>query len=409
MKTIIVMSEVFKINDESICQSCAKVPSEGQSLQCFTCKGVFHAICENTNNESKLGKNTLVKQFLAVSTKENFKFFCNKCLTELEINMAQSSTDKINALEKKYGNMETRLHKIMELLSKEEVTNNKPINSIHTTSNIWLNKEELEKIKAPPAKSMLVVKKADNHENQSVVESAIMSNNIPVVESYQKKSGDLMIICESENARNELKHLVTTSNGNIVISTPREIRHSITIVGLPKAYEKEEIIKMLAMQNGYIKKLTVNNNIEEHIKIHAIKPLRNNPSLFQVFGDVSSFLRDTFRHFFDKVTLGLSSCKIYDRLNVKRCYNCQTFGHYARDCPTKTVHVCGKCSENHQTKDCESLVEKCVNCVRNNMAQTQHQASSHLCPLLVNEQNLLKKKFNDRNLNSTSNRTIPPT
>ena len=408
------MSEVFKVNDKSICQSCSNVPAQGESLQCFTCKVFFHLICENTVNENKLGNNTLVKQFQAQSTKENFKFFCNKCLTELEISMAKASTDKINTLEKKYETMETKLDTIIEHLSNEKtsskISTRKP--SGPNISSLWLDKDKLAKVKAPPAKSVLVVKKAENLEkcvaNQNVVQSVIMNNNIPVVESFQNKSGDLMIVCESEDKRDELKGIVSRSDEDIVINTPRQIRHSITIVGLPKAYEKEEVMKMLTMQNGYIKQFAVNNVLEDHITINAIKPLKNNASLFQVFGNVSTVLREGFHHFFDKVTLGLSSCKVYDQQNVKRCYNCQNFGHYARDCPTKDVHVCGKCSENHLTSECESFARKCINCVRNHIVEVQHPAFSHQCPSLVKQQNLMKKRFGDRYLNSTRNHTVLP-
>ena len=138
--------------------------------------------------------------------------------------------------------MEAKLDKLVEILSNQEATSNTNTRKTTriTTSSIWCDKDKLEKIKAPPTKSVLVVKKAYDHEkcveNQSVVEAAIMNNNIPVVESFQNKAGDLMIVCESEDTRSELKNI------------------------------------------------------------------------------------------------------------------CQNIGHYARDCPTKTVHVCGNCSEIHSTK-----------------------------------------------------------
>ena len=402
------MSETYKVGDDSTCPSCTHLVAHGESVQCFICKSLFHAICESTNNDTKLGTNTLIKTFLAPSTKDNFKFFCNKCLTNLERNMVETQTDKINSLESKFVNLESTLEEIKKLLStKKEISVSTQDNS--PVSSIWLDKEKLETIKAPAPKALLVVKKANDDEksveNQRAIETAIMNNNIPVVESYQNKSGDLMIVCETENSRDELKNIVATNNEDIIVNTPREIRHGVTIVGLPKEYKKEEIINMLVMQNGYIKKFAISNNIEDHIKIHAIRPLKNNASCFQVFGDVSSVLREGFCHFKDKVTLGLSSCKVYDRYNVKRCYNCQKFGHYAKDCTNE--YVCGKCSENHLTKDCVSAVLKCSNCVQNNMDTTEHAASSQQCPSLIKRQNMLKKKLNVH-LNWNRSRAITP-
>ena len=84
---------------------------------------------------------------------------------------------------------------------------------------------------------------------------------------------------------------------------------------------------------------------------------------------------------------------------MKRCNNCQKFGHYAKDCPTQDVNICGKCTGNHRTSDCDSLVQKCANCARNNMEDVNHQTTSYKCPSLIKQQALLKKKINGGNLN----------
>ena len=403
------MSVLFKVGDDSACPSCKMTPSQGECVQCFTCKSMFHTICEKTNNDTKLGTNTLVKLFLSASTKGNFKFFCDICLTNLERNMVESQTDKINSLESKFVNMEDTLEEIKKLLtSKRETSVSTQKNT--PASSIWFNKEKLETIKVPPPTSVLVLKKVDNEEkrveNQNAIETAIMDNNITVVESYQNKAGDLTIVCESADTRDELRRIVTLGNEEIVVNTPREIRHSITIVGLPKEYQEEEIMNMLVKQNGYIKKFAVSNNIKDHIKVHVVKPLKNNPSCFQIFCDVSAVLREGFHHYNEKVTLGLMSCKIYDRYNVKRCFNCQKFGHYIKDCPTKDEPICGKCSENHPTKDCESESRKCINCVRKNGDNIQHSASSIQCPSLMKEHTRLKMMSQSR-LNSARHNAPP--
>ena len=58
----------------------------------------------------------MVKTFLAASTKSNFKFFCDGCLTEFERNLVETQDQKITALTKKVGDMETKLDEITKLL-----------------------------------------------------------------------------------------------------------------------------------------------------------------------------------------------------------------------------------------------------------------------------------------------------
>ena len=70
------------------------------------------------------------------------------------------------------------------------------------------------------------------------------------------------------------------------------------------------------------------NDLKDHIEIHDVKPTRAKPSVYQAFASVSEALRKGFSNYKDKVTIGLQTCKIYDRFHVKRCNNCQGLGHY---------------------------------------------------------------------------------
>ena len=136
---------------------------------------------------------------------------------------------------------------------------------------------------------------------------------------------------------------------------------------------------MLVMQNSDIKKFAENTNIEEHITIYAFACIKRDPECFQVFANVIAILREGFRNLKDKVTLGLTKCKVYDRY-VKRCNNCQKYGHYAKDCETPDEKVCGLGSEEHSTRDCESFARRCINCVREGNEEAHHHTSSHVCP-----------------------------
>ena len=61
-----------------------------------------------------------------------------------------------------------------------------------------------------------------------------------------------------------------------------------------------------------------------------------------------------------------------------RCYNCQRFGHTARDC--KKPSACAKCSESHATRDCTHTenIKKCVNC-----ASVDHHTYDKSCPKYI--------------------------
>ena len=79
------MAEKFKLDDHGKCPSCEKVSIQGQHVRCFTCRGFYHAVCDSAGQEEKVATKTTIANFLLQSTKKNFVFYCDGCLTRLEI------------------------------------------------------------------------------------------------------------------------------------------------------------------------------------------------------------------------------------------------------------------------------------------------------------------------------------
>ena len=344
--------------------------------------------------------------FLLSSTKSNFLFCCDKCLMNLEVSMAQFDSKRINVMETKMNNIDNQLKEITSMLksnpgSSTSITKQKQ--NVPPKDNFWFDSEKLATVKAPPTKAVLVISNTPdlqlNTENQNIVEKTVIDNQISLSETYKNKSGDLVLVCDSTEARDELKNLVHSAKEDILMNTPKVKLSYITIVGLSRDYSADEVNNLI-LQNDFIKKFSTVNKLEDHFKIHSVKPLNNIPSKYQVFASVSQTLREGIHRYKDKLVMGVSSCKVCDRTQTKRCYNCQMFGHYMANCPTPCVQNCGKCSDNHFTKDCTSNERKCINCIRSNIQHTPHSAFYHKCPSLIKFQELLKQSQEVDNLNS---------
>ena len=377
------MGENIKLDASGTCGLCQNISRPNEHVECYMCKGHFHVICPSVANENKVATKTTVTNFLLGSTKNNFLFFCDCCLTQMEIKKVETETNRVNVLEKKMEGVDTKLAEIMTLLNAQtRKTKDAP-----QRENLWNNKERLETVRAPEPKARLVISKESdavkNLETRTTIEKVLIENAISLAETHQNKVGDLVLTCESKAAREELKQLVQTANKDIVMSSPNIKQKSITIVGLPYEYTKDEVLKCIVTQNGFINQFATLNKIEDHIKIHVIKPLRNKPNTFQVFASVSPVLREGILHHKDKLIIGIVSCKIYDRQQLHRCNNCQHFGHFAKSCPTPNEPFCAKCSGNHRTDGCTSDDRKCINCVRKNEADVNHSVFYHGCPTTV--------------------------
>ena len=390
------MSEVIQIDDGSLCSACKTTPVAEQVVQCFVCKTNFHAVCDAGGNENQLGSKTMVKTFGSGSTKSNFKFFCDTCLTLYERNLVDTENQKITALTEKVGKLETKLDEITKLLkSSDREMSSLPKPAVKTC---WDDTEKLSQIKAPKPKPQLVIKKT-TEQNQNKIEEALIQNQVQVAESFTNTVGDLVVVCETAEECETVRNLVSTTSEETEVRTPKETRSSITIVGFPKEYTKEEIVQLLVLQNGFVKGFANQNNIDEHIEIFSVRPLKNKEDCYQAFASVSHTLREGFKHFKNKITIGFANCRVYDRYHVKRCNICQHFGHYARECPTPVEYACGKCSGDHHTNDCDNEESKCVNCVRVGHEKCDHAAFDYKCPTLKKQQEVEKKKQLSKSLN----------
>ena len=208
-----------------------------------------------------------------------------------------------------------------------------------------------------------------------------------------------MVICDSEESRNTLKDQVHKSNSNIEMKTPRENLPVISVVGLSKSYEKEEVVDPLLRQNHFMAQFFESNDVDQHMNVFAVKPLRSKPDVFQAFARVSKVLRQGFKTFLDKVTIGLATCKVYDQYQVKRCNNCQGFGHFYKNCSTPDIHICANCGGDHSTQNCKSLISHCINCANEQvpLAECCHRANDPDCPTM---RKIQEKKKNNLNMRS---------
>ena len=78
----------------------------------------------------------------------------------------------------------------------------------------------------------------------------------------------------------------------------------------------------------------IQNDITQELNIHVTRPCRNKPLVYQVFAFVRSVLREGLKNDKDKVIVGLTMCKVYERQSVKGCNNYQFYGEIAESCPT---------------------------------------------------------------------------
>lgn len=61
-----------------------------------------------------------------------------------------------------------------------------------------------------------------------------------------------------------------------------------------------------------------------------------------------------------RININWDLCHAYESTNIRRFLNCQEYNHISKYC--KNQQKCGVCADDHQTKNCDIQVPKCINC-----------------------------------------------
>lgn len=79
---------------------------------------------------------------------------------------------------------------------------------------------------------------------------------------------------------------------------------------------------------------------------------------------------------------------------VIRCRKCQRYGHLTKICRTPdSKAMCSRCGEltsTHKDGKCQVDSPSCINCKRNNLEDTEHEASANICPVFLKHRHIKK-------------------
>ena len=90
----------------------------------------------------------------------------------------------------------------------------------------------------------------------------------------------------------------------------------------------------------------------------------------------------------ERIKLEWGVYQVCDRYHAIICYHCQRYGHTEVNCTAKKNGAdpcCFKCAGNHQSKDCNSMEKKCINCITYKKQAVDHSANDHCCAVLKSE------------------------
>lgn len=347
-----------------------------------------------------------VTKELVEAKKENFrvKFYCSECDKFQSISKMfeaiKALEDKIDIQERNYQEIKTILNN-----NKEET-----INELKETENKMKNsmKENLELIKdvvsiKEPKKvtyadklkrfvnEPMVLVKPKLQQDCSKTKKDFISNinpaSIKLNHVKEISKGGIALACGSKDQSDDLVKLATEKLGAEYEIKMTELRKPrIKVIGMYEQFPNEELIEKIKEQNEFMKDSDIKVN-------HTYKGYHNNFSaIIEVDGTHFAKVMEVGRLFVD-----LQSCKVFEDIQVMRCFNCSQYYHKSKDCQNKrSCQECG--SEEHETSKCNSEIKKCVNCEHavktyNVKYDINHAVHDRHCNVFVKKMHMLRRRI----------------
>lgn len=409
------------------CVTCeSKVPSNSL-IECNQCCDRFHAVCSSANRQNKICNETLLKSYSQNSTKNNFMWMCNSCLTLYEHDKNCGISDKLNSMLLKFEMMNNTINEL-----RAEVANNtksisdisvknvegsqnpcntasshhassssghsnvgtaweKPPNIVQSTKQRHEEKSRDDNsrrekvIREKKAKTSLLIKCDEEGDTPSLadIRQIAVTNGIPITQVRVTANKNTVITVPNEDVLNKLKPLLNASPLNKYdVANVRDKLPRISVLDLDEEYDEQNFINTLKLQNQDVASiLDTGENISEFY-------IKKNQSTFQVNITVSENIRKAIKNRGNRLFIGLKSCRVVEKVNVSRCYKCHDHSHISNDC--NNIECCGYCSStDHVSDDCPLKSDviknksrlKCVNCERNNLPCFGHSVYWPLCPM----------------------------
>ena len=82
--------------------------------------------------------------------------------------------------------------------------------------------------------------------------------------------------------------------------------------------------------------------------------------------------------------------RVVDSYKVYQCFKCQEFNHSANSCNRR--QICAKCGGEHKLGECNSTMEKCINCEKRGHDDHNHRTNGVKCPVYKEELTRVKNR-----------------
>lgn len=273
-----------------------------------------------------------------------------------------------------HDNMRENKGHLMDEIEKLKVNRN----SDHKQSNLEKKSIPLEQ---QPKKSQ------KSATTKSELTKSIDPKSIGISDIHNIPNGGIVIDCKTRDETTKLKeeaHMKMGDKYTVKITESNTVK--VKLIGMSDKLSEDEMLKTMKEQNDFLK------NSEIKIKTIFENKKRND------FGAILEIDNEAYNKILngDKIKIGWCRCRVFECVDVRRCYKCCGYNHISSHCKNRLS--CLKCGGEHLMKDCSARNSVCVNCKiavekLNVKLDIFHPAYSFTCPVYKRKIQIEKKKM----------------
>lgn len=344
------------------CNECRNEVKRDEGLECAgLCKSIFHLRCIGVSP----------RDLKILKSVEGCNWFCSTC--RLYFNFFDRLSKDISDFK------ESVLSELLKVNEKISSANNKELCSPGTSMS-YANVLKGEAIVIKPKS------KQESSKTKEIVTQKLnpCTMEIGITQLKEVKDGGILIKCKTKEEIRKLKDEAERSLGNhFQVSIPEKKKPCVKVVDFEENISKEELKDCITKQNEYLR----GENVE--IKVLVIK------KMVKRYMAILECDPATHEKILQEGSLSIGwvpACRVFDYVNVFRCYQCGGYGHNAKIC--KIVKVCAKCSSpDHSLHECANKSYKCRNCEDANNKLKLSLDTSHSM-FDINRCTVYRKQFN---------------
>lgn len=331
------------------CFECREEIKRGTNkVQCLLCKYAYHSKCGKLKDE----------EAKCIYSNTNIHFLCNNCkIRDILVELREVKT-MLSSFSEMIGKQQETLDRHSKLLN-ENKKNTEEISCHLGNANATRKYSEVLKRKPEHIIVRPIVEQISSKtktELQEKIEPEKLAAGISNIKCIS--NGGVLISCEDASSRDKIKHVIQDEYKDVFVTEdPVQRKPLLILVNAEEMYvnkENEEIENCLRDQNDILS--NINSEKFKVIRKYLKKNKKNCGNIIlemekEVYTEVMKN---------EMLNLGWRRCKVFDHINVLRCFKCGRYGHIAEKCRNEVT--CFKCAGRHETKNCNSDVVRCVNC-----------------------------------------------